>query len=164
MVARKIISMIGQKIMRTSLKVIVFRNKEKKIKALYKYICATINIITENILFQKWDGHLATWDWSIKYTLRLLFGRGSQSKFVKGILILLSEECITYHKLMTYNFKIRKVKDCTQEKGMGTTWRQHQVLFSCYAKDIKESNEADVFVEIHSKAMQRVLLTASSRN
>ena len=53
MVARKIISMIGQKIMRTSLKVIVFRNKEKKIKALYKYICATINIITENILFQK---------------------------------------------------------------------------------------------------------------
>ena len=38
------------------------------------------------------------------------------------------------------------------------------MLFSCYVKDIKESNEADVFVEIHSKASQRVLLTASSRN
>ena len=58
--------------------------------------------------------------WSIKNTLRLLSDRGNQSKFVKGIAVLLSEERITYHKLMRCNFKIRKVKDCTQEKGMGT--------------------------------------------
>ena len=50
-----------------------------------------------------------------------MFGRENQSKFVKGIAVLFSEDCINYHKPMTCNFKIRKANECTEKKGIRTT-------------------------------------------
>ena len=51
MVVRKIISLIVQKIMRTSLKVIVFRNNEEK--SILEF-CAAINMTAEKI-----DGYMS---------------------------------------------------------------------------------------------------------
>ena len=56
--------------------------------------CATMNVIVENALFKEMAGHLAT----CKSVNQVCFARKDQRKFVKGINVITSEECISQHR------------------------------------------------------------------
>ena len=49
--------------------------------------------------------------WVIKNSVDYCLVRRSQLKFLKDMKVLLSEECITQHKLLVCDLKVRKVKD-----------------------------------------------------
>ena len=71
------------------------------------------------------------WDWSIKNSGRLLFGKEKQQEAFERYKIMTSAECIALHKPLVCDFKIKKWKAlavCTQKNNMETISRVQRVI------------------------------------
>ena len=71
------------------------------------------------------------WDWSIKNSGRLLFGKEKQKEAFERYKIMTSAECIALYKPLVCDFKIKKWKTlavCTQKNDMETISRVQRVI------------------------------------
>ena len=89
--------------------------------------------------------------------------RRKQTKLVKLIKILTSEECITQHKTLIYEFNIRKVKG-TRRK----IWKLHEDSlksnFSSYINQYRATSQKDTSVEDYWNVLKVALLEATDRS
>ena len=90
--------------------------------------CVAMSMTVGNKLFKKRASHLATHESGPSKTqVKYCLVRRNQKQFLKDTKVLHCEECITQHKPLVCDFKIRKVKD-TRRKSVLTrkTWKLHE--------------------------------------
>ena len=89
--------------------------------------------------------------------------RRKQTKLVKLIKILPSEECITQHKTLIYEFKIRKVKS-TRRKIRKLHEDSLKSNFSSYINQYRATSQKDTSVEDYWNVLKVALVEATDRS
>ena len=84
----------------------------------------------ENTLFKKRLSYLVTHESGQSKIQVYCLLSTNRRKFLKDIIVLLSEECITQHKPLVCDFKIRKVKDTRRNSvHRRKIWKLHDDSF-----------------------------------